>query len=105
MYSITQVEPKQLSQIKVQKQDKIMQLTGKKLDAKDAFDIIKRETGGFKKKSDKAIAADKLLVQLLRMNGIVVTGSGSTEKERIVIEARARQRATALLELELELAA
>lgn len=107
MYSITNVEPKDLSKIKVQKQDQIMQLTGKKLDAKDAFEIIKRETDGFKKSSDKAKEADKLLVQLLRLNGITVTGDESLERKRkrMLIEAQSRERELALLELELELAA
>lgn len=105
MYQITKVEPKTLSKVKVQHQDRIIQLTGKRLEPKGAFDIIKDETGGFKKKSEKAKQADKLLIQLLRLNGVVLKGGGSAERERILIEARARERATALLELELEFAA
>jgi len=105
MYRITNIEPQKLSQVKVRHQDRIMELTGGKLEAKDAFDTIKRETGGFKKKNDKAMAADDLLIQLLRRSGISVNGSGSAERERMLIQAKARERATALLELELELAA
>lgn len=105
MYQLTKVKPEVLSKVQVKNQDKIMELTGSKLEPVKAFEIIKNETKDFKESNEKAKQADQLFIELLKLNGISVNGAAGSDSGKIRLRERERSRALELLELELELAA
>ena len=105
MYQIAKVKTKDLSKATVQNQDKIMEMTGRKLDPSKAFQVIKNETKGFTIDSEKAKKADRLFADFLKKNGIEVNGSSTKSNDRLRLKARAQAKALELLELELQLAA
>ncbi|UII32261.1 hypothetical protein LVD17_00220 [Fulvivirga ulvae] len=117
MYELEKVNPADLNKIQVRKQGKIMELTGSKFDPAKAYEMISRETGGFKQEVDKAKEADALFIQLLKREGIALPGdkpkkedgkkpSTKTDNEsRIRIQEQERSRAIEILQLKLKLAA
>lgn len=105
MYQLTKVKPQELTKVKVQNQDKIVELTGRRLEPTKAYEVIKNETKGFTVDSDKAKQADKLFTELLKKNGIQVNGTATEPDNRLRLQAQAKAKALELLELELELAA
>ncbi len=104
MYQLKNIQLETLSNIQVQHQDKILELTGSKLEPVKAFEIIKQHTKGFTQENEKAKQADKLLMELLQRNGIS-TGRTPQKDNKIKLREQERARALALLELELQLAA
>tara|TARA_R110002072_G_scaffold8208_1_gene42908 strand:+ start:2584 stop:2901 length:318 start_codon:yes stop_codon:yes gene_type:complete len=105
MYQLTKVKPEVLSKVQVKNQDKILELTGSKLEPTKAFEIIKNETKDFKEANEKAKQADQLFMELLKLNGISVNGAAGNAGGKIRLREQERARAIELLELELELAA
>lgn len=106
MYQLTKVKPQDLSKVQVKNQDKILELTGSKLEPLKAFEIIKTETKDFKESNEKAKQADGLFIELLKLNGISVNGTAvKTDGGKIRLREQERARALELLELELQLAA
>ena len=103
MYKIVHLKPEELAKIQVNHQDKIQELTGSKLDPFKAFEVLKRESKGFKENNKKVAQADKLFVDLLKQNGVFL----SVEKggNKIAIRERERKRTIELMELELNLLA
>ena len=104
MYQLTKVKPEVLSKVQVKNQDKILELTGSKLEPTKAFEIIKNETKDFKEANEKAKQADQLFMELLKLNGISVNGTANGSG-KIRLREQERARALELLELELQLAA
>ena len=102
MYELKDFDPKDLIKIKIKNQDKIVELTGSKLDPKKAFEIIKKETKDFKLDDEKARQADTLFIELLRREGLV-NGSTKKESDQLRIQAEALALELELLELELQL--
>ncbi len=105
MYSISNVKTEDLSKIEVKNQPKIIQLIGKKLNPVEAFEVIKKDSGGFTKSHKKAEEADRLLADLLKKNGIKVIGTPKKSTNNIRLKEQERARSLDLLELELKLAA
>lgn len=111
MYQIENIKPKELSLIQIKNQNKIVELTGSKLDPVRAYEIIKRESNGFTQDHEKAKEADKLFVDLLKLNGLWKIESEpqenelNQEREAIRIKEQERSRELELLELELQLVA
>jgi hypothetical protein len=101
MYQLATINIKQLPAVKIRNQQKILELTGSKLDLITAYEVIKKETKNFTEKNDKAQQADALYSELLKMNGIAVENTEGSEKIRVKEQERAR--AIALMELELSL--
>ena len=105
MQTLNQVTPSLLQQIQVRHQDKILELTGSRLEPAKAYEIIKKETKGFKESNPKAQQAN-LFMELLRLNGISLPGEAPekpNEQNRLQLQERERARALELLELELTL--
>jgi hypothetical protein len=105
MYQIENITPNELSKVKIKNQDRITELTGSKLDLQKAYEVIKDETKGFKEKNEKALQADELFAELLKLNGISTTRSSKEKDNQIKLKEQERTRALKLLELELQLAA
>lgn len=105
MYQLTNVKPQDLTKVQVKNQDKIVELTGRKLEPAKAFEVIKNETKGFTVDIEKAKQADKLFTELLKKNGIQVNGAATESDSRLRLQAQAKAKALELLELELELVA
>ena len=105
MYQIAIVKTQDLSKATVQNQDKIMEMTGRKLDPEKAFQVIKNETKGFTVDSEKAKKADRLFADFLKKNGIEMNGTPNKSNTKIRLQEQERSRALDLLELELKLAA
>ena len=106
MYQLTKVKPEVLSKVQVKNQEKILELTGSKLEPAKAFEIIKNETKDFKEANEKAKQADQLFMELLKLNGISVNGTtAKNDGGKIRLREQERARALDLLELELQLAA
>lgn len=103
MQTLNQVTPSLLQQIQVRHQDKILELTGSRLEPAKAYEIIKKETKGFKESNPKAQQAANLFMELLRLNGISLPGEAPNEQNRLQLQERERARALKLLELELTL--
>jgi hypothetical protein len=105
MYQIAKVKTEDLSKVTVKNQDKIMELTGRKLDPSKAFQVIKNETKGFTVDSEKAKKADRLFADFLKKNGIEINETDHKSNTKIRLQEQERARALDLLELELKLAA
>lgn len=105
MYSISNVKTEDLSKIEVKNQPKIIQLIGRKLNPVEAFEVIKKDSVGFTKSHKKAEEADRLLADLLKKNGIKISGTPNTSTHQIRLKEQERARSLELLELELKLAA
>ena len=106
MYSISNLKQEDLEKIEVKNQAKIIQLMGKKLNPKEAFQVIKKDSMGFTKMDEKAQEADRKFLRLLQLNGIKIKGANLKKTHTSLdLQAEARARALALLELEIELAA
>lgn len=106
MQTLNQVTPSLLQQIQVRHQDKILELTGSRLEPAKAYEIIKKETKGFKESNPKAEQAANLFMALLRLNGISLPGQAPekpNEQNRLQLQERERARTLELLELELTL--
>jgi|SRR5690606_35795616 len=106
MYQLNTIAPDTLSKIEVKRQDKIIELTGSPFDPAKAFEVIKKETKDFTKEHQKAREADRLFMELLKLNGIAVQdkmGSNKTAEARMRLHEQERLRSLELLELELEL--
>lgn len=106
MYKTSAIKPEILGKVKVKNQEKIVEITGSKLEPKKAWEIIRNETKDFTKDSDKAKQADELLMELLKANKISLPDKSKDKtKARFRLEEQERNRELELLELELELAA
>lgn len=106
MYSIKNLKPNDLAKIEVKNQAQIIELIGKKLDPKEAFNVIKKDSMDFTQSNQKAEQADRLFMQLLALNGVKVKASKTKNPSSALdLQAQARARALVLLELEIELAA
>ncbi len=106
MQSLKSVTPTLLQQVQIRHQDKILELTGSRLEPAKAYDIIKKETKGFRESNPKAEQAANLFMELLKLNGISLPGMSqteSTDEQRIRLRERERTRTLELLELELQL--
>lgn len=105
MYQTVNITPKDLARIKIRNQDKIIELTGSKLDPVLAYEIIKKSSKDFTEMNNRVKEADALLAELLKANGITVEANTPEPETRIRLQERERARALKLLELELQLAA
>ncbi len=105
MYKTSAIKPETLSKVKVKNQDKIVEITGSKLEPKKAWEVIRNETKDFTKDSEKAKQADELFAELLKVNGLTVTKSTGKSNDRIAIRERERSRAIEILKLKLKIAA
>ena len=70
MYKLEHINPKDLQNVKIQHQQKIIAETNKKLDAIAAYNVLKTATNDFKIYSKEAQEVDELFHQLLKKNGI-----------------------------------
>jgi hypothetical protein len=103
MYQIAAITPGDLARIKIRNQDKIIELTGSKLEPSLAYEIIKKSSKGFTEMNSMVKEADALFAELLKTNGITLQSSNGETKIRLKEQERAR--AIKLLALELELVA
>jgi hypothetical protein len=109
MYKIATINTKDLSKIKISHQDKILELTGSKLDPLHGYEIIKKASKGFTTEDPKARQADELFYELLQRDGGVkkTASEDKTKVEDAQYEMQMRERERArrlrLLALELEL--
>jgi hypothetical protein len=109
-YQIASIDAKDLDKIKkIPNQDRILQVTGSKLNPFIAYEIIKRETEGFTKEDARAAEADALYTELLRLNGIDPGSQKKPSKKKDndgqtnILRVREQERARKLRILELEL--
>jgi hypothetical protein len=100
-YQIANVNVNKLPPVTIKNQERIIELTGSKLDLIYAYDIIRKEANDFTEDNEKAVQADAMYMELLKTHGVAV--KESTERERIQVRERERLRALALIELELSL--
>ena len=104
MYSISNVKTEDLAKIEVKNQSQIVELVGKKLNPIEGFEIIRKESNGFTNSNKKAAEADAKFLQLLKLNGITISGSSKAKAtKKLNVQAQARARALSILELELSI--
>lgn len=103
MYKTKDLNPEDLAKVSIKNQREIKQYIGSELDLKEAFRIIREQSGGFTKADAEAQQADQLLYEIVHGKS-EATDKEQSERSKEAIRIRQQQQASelALLELELE---